>query len=104
CTDFLVLADLGLPGLVNVPFAGRMTLPPIAISARSRKSSVSSGASSGSCQTRLVLFLFSVIALPHRDNVAIFTAWCPDNGDQPSPEQPKRDPPRFAIVEPVVFE
>ena len=75
-------AALGRPRLIDsrkaaFPSLGETTLSPILHSPRSKNSSVSSGASSGSIHSGLEAGNFSFIGIPHRNDTPAVTAYSP---------------------------
>lgn len=69
----------------------RTSRAPLNSSARLKKASVSSGASSGSTQTASVLGLFALIGFPHRDDTASLAARGPDHYNHPTYQQAHGD-------------
>src|SRR5579863_892492 len=90
----------GRPIRVSVPLAGRMTLPPSRISARSKNSAVSSGASSGSIQSDT--FNLLPVGMPHRNDAKHSVAVCMDDHDRPAIESPISDPSLLTVVLPII--
>lgn len=78
------------------------TRSPIIHWPRAKSSSVSSGASSGSTQASGEFFPFALIGIPHGNNAAFITAWCPDQDHNPLTKQANGRVALLAIIPPDV--
>ena len=103
-TGTLVCAAFGRPRrLTAARYSARSTMrsPTMGV-ARSKNSSVSSGASSGSIQGLRVFFDFLAIGFSHADDAACLLARRPDQDDMTAVEQTKGDEPVLAGIISVI--
>src|SRR3954452_21767105 len=71
-------------------------------SARSKYSSVNSGASSGSIQVDAPALLFFLMTVPHRDDVTRISSRGPNGDDHSSAEVSSRDESGFTVIESII--
>src|SRR5215831_2862606 len=108
-TSFFAASDLGRPR----PLAGRITVSPIANSALSNHSPVSSGMSSYSsgwitwasslAKSVLITRLFPVIGLSHRNDAPSVLGGRPDHNHHSPGKQANRDVARLRIGQPFIW-